>query len=93
VLRERLGQERYLVLRYQCSPYHVSSALYPAIEQFERAAGFTREDSAQQKLDEMQAVLVGTEQQVAECARLTAREASTSIGTFRLPVDPMWRDL
>src|SRR5207237_481855 len=33
VLRERLGQEQHRVLRYQCSPYHVNSALYPAIEQ------------------------------------------------------------
>ena len=54
VLRERLGPEHYTVLRYQCSPYHLNSALYPVIEQFERAAGFTREDTPEQKLDKMQ---------------------------------------
>ena len=72
-----------MVLRYQCSPYHVNSALYPAIEQFERAAGFTREDSAEQKLDKMQAVLAGGEQQVAECAPLFA--AMLSLPTERFP--------
>ncbi len=47
-------------LRYQCSPYHLNSALYPIIEQFEFAAGFTREDTAEQKLDKMEAVLAGS---------------------------------
>jgi len=46
VLRERLAEEPHLVLRYQCSPYHLHSALYPFVEQFERAAGFAREDGA-----------------------------------------------
>ena len=83
VLQERLGQERYRVLHYQCSPFHVNSALYPVIEQFERAAGFTREDSAERKLDKMQAMLLGTEQQVAECAPLFA--ALLSLPTEHLP--------
>ena len=84
VLRERLGQEPHMVLRYQCSPYHVNSALYPAIEQFERAAGFTREDSADQKLDKLEAVLARSEQRVAESAPLFA--ALLSLPTERYPM-------
>ena len=80
VLRERLGQEQYLVLRYQCSPYHVNSALYPIIEQFERAAGFTREDTPEQKLNKLEVVLVGSDDQVAEMAPLFA-------GMLSLPVE------
>ena len=68
-LRERLAAERYTVLRYQCSPYHVNSALYPVIEQLERAAGFAREDTPEQKLDKLQAVLAGSEAQVARVGR------------------------
>jgi len=83
VLRDRLGEEPHMVLRYQCSPFHVNSALYPVIEQFERAAGFTREDSAEQKLDKMQAVLVGTEQQLAEGGPLFA--ALLSLSAERYP--------
>ena len=59
-LRERLEQARYTMLRYQCSPYHLNSALYPIIDQFERAAGFARDDTPEQKLDKLQAALTGS---------------------------------
>ena len=72
VLTERLGQEQHMVLRYQCSPFHLHSALYPAIEQLERAARFSREDTPEQKLDKMQAVLAGRKEQIAESAPLFA---------------------
>ena len=83
VLRERLGQEPHKVLRYQCSPFHINSALYPAIEQFERAAGFTREDSAEQKLDKLEGVLAGSAQRVSESAPLFA--ALLCLPTERYP--------
>jgi class 3 adenylate cyclase/tetratricopeptide (TPR) repeat protein len=83
VLRERLGQQPYKALRYQCSPYHLHSALYPAIDQFERAAGFAREDRAEQKLDKLQAMLAGSAQQIAESAPLFA--ALLSLPTERYP--------
>jgi class 3 adenylate cyclase/tetratricopeptide (TPR) repeat protein len=72
VLREHIAGERYTALRYQCSPYHLNSALYPIIEQFEFAAGFAREDTAEQKLDKMQAVLVGSAEQILQSAPLFA---------------------
>jgi class 3 adenylate cyclase len=71
-LRERLTQDRYMALRYQCSPYHLNSALYPVIDQFERVAGFGREDTAEQKLDKLEAMLAGSEAHVAESAPLFA---------------------
>jgi class 3 adenylate cyclase len=83
-LQERLDPTSYTPLRYQCSPYHINSALYPVIEQFERAAGFTREDTAEQRLDKLQAVLVGSKVQVAEPAPLFA--AMLSLPTDRYPV-------
>ena len=48
---ERLSNEPYTRLRYFCSPHHQDSALYPTITQLERAAGFHREDTAEQRLD------------------------------------------
>jgi class 3 adenylate cyclase/tetratricopeptide (TPR) repeat protein len=83
VLGERLGDKQYAVLRFQCSPYHVNSALYPVIEQFERSAGFTREDSLAQKLDKMEAMLVGNERPLAENAPLFA--ALLSLSAERYP--------
>ena len=64
VLREQIAGEPYTALRYQCSPYHLNSALYPIIEQFEFAAGFARDDTAEQKLDKMEAVLAGSAEQM-----------------------------
>ena len=39
------------------SPQHTDSALYPTIGQIERAAGFSRDDSWQAKLDKLDALL------------------------------------
>ena len=49
---ERLGGEPHTRLRYFCSPHYQDSALYPSIAQLERAAGFRREDTAEQRLAE-----------------------------------------
>src|SRR3954469_279062 len=39
-LRERLEVQGVLALRFQCSPYHVNSAFWPIIDNFERALKF-----------------------------------------------------
>ena len=31
-LRERIGDEPHVTVRYQCSPHHVNDAFYPIIE-------------------------------------------------------------
>ena len=54
---DRLAAEPHTRLRYFCSPHHQDSALYPAITQLERAAGFRRDDTAEQRLDKLEAVL------------------------------------
>ena len=56
-LMERLAAEPHTRLRYFCSPQHTDSALYPIISQMERAAGFTHDDTAQAKLDKLDAAL------------------------------------
>jgi class 3 adenylate cyclase/tetratricopeptide (TPR) repeat protein len=56
-LRERIGAEPCTVLRYQCSPYHLNSALHPIIEHLAWAARFEREDTADQKLDKLEQML------------------------------------
>jgi class 3 adenylate cyclase/predicted ATPase len=57
-LLERLAGEQHTRLRYFCSPQHTDSALYPIISQMERAARFAHEDTAETKLDKLDAVLV-----------------------------------
>ena len=56
-LLERVASEPHTRLRYFCSPQHTDSAFYPIISQMERAAGFAHGDTAQTKLDKLDAVL------------------------------------
>jgi class 3 adenylate cyclase/tetratricopeptide (TPR) repeat protein len=59
-------------VRYQCSPYHINSALHPFIAQLERAAGIRAQDTPGQKLDKLEAMLGLGTQQVANAAPLIA---------------------
>ena len=56
-LLQRLADEPHTRLRYFCSPQHTDSAYYPIISQMERAAEFAQDDTAQAKLDKLDAVL------------------------------------
>jgi len=71
-LRERLGAERPTSLRYQCSPYHTHSALWPVVEQLGRAADLARDDTADEKLDKLEALLSAAVADVADIAPLFA---------------------
>jgi hypothetical protein len=44
-------------LRRHCSPYFVNSPFYPIIDSFERALRFTGEETAEQKLDKLEALV------------------------------------
>ncbi|MGH9141072.1 MAG: AAA family ATPase [Vicinamibacterales bacterium] len=78
VLLEQTAAEPCTALRYQCSPFHLNSALYPFIEQLESSSQFAREDTPDQKLHKLNAVLAGNQ----ESARLIA-------GLLSLPIDPL----
>ena len=67
-LLERLASEPHTRLRYFCSPQHTDSALYPIISQMERAAGFAHGDTAQAKLDKLDAVLAQTSTSTQDAA-------------------------
>jgi class 3 adenylate cyclase/tetratricopeptide (TPR) repeat protein len=56
-LGQTLAGEQYTRLQYQCSPFHRDSALYPFIKQIERAAKIASDESAEHKLDKLEAVL------------------------------------
>ena len=52
-------RDPHIRVSYQCSPYHTDSPLYPAIQQLTFAAGIRPDDSNDEKLDRLEAVLVG----------------------------------
>ena len=57
-LRERLEAQGVQALRFQCSPYYVNSAFWPVIDNFERALKFARDETAEAKLDKLEALVV-----------------------------------
>jgi AAA ATPase domain/Adenylate and Guanylate cyclase catalytic domain len=59
-LLERLANEPHIRLRYFCSPQHTDSAFYPIIGHMQRAAGLAHDDTAQLKLDKLDALLAQT---------------------------------
>jgi predicted ATPase len=53
----RIADETHIRLRYFCSPYHQDSPLYPFMVQLERAGGFAREDTVEEKLRKLRQLL------------------------------------
>src|SRR6516165_10625032 len=84
---ERLSGEPHIRLRYFCSPHHQDSALYPSITQLERAAGFRREDTAEQRLAKLEAVLALGTNDLREAVPLLADLLSIPIGDRYPPLN------
>jgi class 3 adenylate cyclase/tetratricopeptide (TPR) repeat protein len=81
-LRERIGAQPHIALTYQCSPFQTQSALYPVIDQLERAAGFTREDSFDRRLDKLEALLAQGSEDPRSVAALFAQLLSLPAGRY-----------
>jgi class 3 adenylate cyclase/tetratricopeptide (TPR) repeat protein len=79
-LAERIAGEPHTRLRYQCSPYHANSALRPFIAQLERAAGFKADDTSEQRLDKLEALLAMGASRVEAVAPLFAALLSIPFG-------------
>jgi predicted ATPase len=79
-IQERLSQEPHARLRFFCSPHHQDSALHPAVSQLERAAGFRRDDTAEQRLDKLETLLARATNDVSEIALLFADLLSIQTG-------------
>jgi class 3 adenylate cyclase len=59
MLRETLEASGAATLHFQCSPYHTNSAFHPSIDNLERTLKFTRDESADSRLDKLEALIVG----------------------------------
>jgi class 3 adenylate cyclase len=67
-LLESVAPEPHTRLRYFCSPQHTDSAFYPIIGQMERAASLLHDDTPQQKLDKLDALLTQTSTSIQDAA-------------------------
>jgi class 3 adenylate cyclase/predicted ATPase len=56
-LSQRIEGEPHTRLRYFCLPHYQDSALYPFITQLERAAGYTRDDTVEERLGKLRELL------------------------------------
>jgi class 3 adenylate cyclase/tetratricopeptide (TPR) repeat protein len=83
----RLSGEQHTRLRYFCSPYYQDSALYPSITQLERAAGFRREDTDQQRLAKLETVLAQATNDLGEVVPLLADLLSIATGDRYPPLN------
>ena len=86
-LLERLSGEPHTRLRLFCSPHHQDNALYPTVTQLERAAGFRREDTAEQRLHKLEAVLGQATNVLGEAAPLLAALLSLPAGERYPPLN------
>lgn len=72
VLTERVGENPHTVLWLQCSPYHQNSAFYPVIQRLSRAAGFSKDDTDEQRLAKLEALLAENREDVASVCAIYA---------------------
>ena len=87
MLRDGVGAEDHVRLRYQCSPYHTNSALHPIIDQLERAGGFARDDPIDIRLDKLESLLAQSSTESAEAAPLLAALLSIPTGDRFAPLE------
>ena len=55
--RQMISRTAQLTLRYQCSPYHTDSALYPVITELEHTANIAPNDASSLKLEKIEGLL------------------------------------
>jgi class 3 adenylate cyclase/tetratricopeptide (TPR) repeat protein len=85
-LGDRIAAEPHTRLRYQCSPYHTNSALYPFITQLERAAGIKQDDPPKEKLARLETILAVDASRAQDVAALFAALLSIPFGERYAPL-------
>jgi len=71
-LFDALADTDHVHIRYQCSPYHMDSALFPATQQLALAAGFHAEDLPEARLDKLETLLARAGVDVSRASPLIA---------------------
>jgi predicted ATPase/class 3 adenylate cyclase len=84
---ERLSNELHIRLRYFCSPHHQDNALYPSFAELERAAGFRRDDTDEQRLEKLESVLARGTNDLGEVVPLLADLLSIATGDRYQPLN------
>ncbi len=75
-----LSAEPHTLVRQFCSPYHQDTALHPLIAQLERAAGFRRDDTDEQRLTKLETILARGADDLGEVVPVLASLLSVPTG-------------
>src|SRR5271157_2943044 len=86
-LAEQVADTPHTRLRYHCSPYHRDSALYPFVQQFERAAEIAPQEDPEVKLDKLEKVLGLATDRMNDVAPLIASLLSIPLGRRYSPLN------
>jgi predicted ATPase/class 3 adenylate cyclase len=86
-LEKRIANQPHTLLQYQCSPHHTNSALYPFINQLERAMGLKTDDTSEERLNKLEAYLAIASPRVQGTAPLFAALLSIPLND-RYPKPP-----
>ena len=70
----------HVQVRWQCSPYHADSALWPVIQRMGRAAGLSSQDSNDAALDKLEALTRQNEEALALYATMLGLDGSHRYG-------------
>ncbi len=88
-LLDVISDQPHFRIRYQCSPYHGDSPLYPAIEHLRQAASITSDDSNDESLDKLESMVSATggdhENAVPLLAAMLGLQTETRYGKSDLP--------
>ena len=71
-LRERIVDEPHTWISHRASPYHTNTALWPFIDQLERAAAFERDDTPPMRLSKLVSLLAQGTDDLTEAVPLIA---------------------
>ena len=83
-LLDSCAQQPHTVVRWQCSPHHTGSALWPVIQRLSHAAGLQEQDSAEQALDKLEATVDGGAEAAALYATLLGLNGSQRYGPLEM---------
>ena len=86
-LREKLRDEPHTPVSHFCSPFHQNSAFHPVIGLIERAAGLRRDESSNDQLDKLEALLALTAENVQGVAPLVADLLGVPMGSRYAPLN------
>jgi class 3 adenylate cyclase/tetratricopeptide (TPR) repeat protein len=86
-LRDQLAGTAMVVLKYQCSPHHANSVLYPVRSQLAFAAGIAGDEPDERKLDKLEALLARATDEVVSVAPLFAELLSLPYRSRYAPLE------